>query len=64
MDFIQKVLEATLSKRKNEAAIEEEYDDLEQVPPAPGSSWDQHATMVEQGLCKDACKNEHKNRYY
>ena len=51
-----------MSKRKNEAVIEEEYDALEQVPPAPGSSWDQHATMVEQGLCKEACKNEHKNR--
>ena len=62
MDFIQKVLEATLSKRKNEAAIEEEYDALEQVPPAPGSSWDQHAKMVKHGLCEEACKNEPKNR--
>ena len=59
---MQKILKATLSKRQNEGAIEVEYEALEQVPPAPGSSWDQHANMVEKGLCKEACKNEHKNR--
>ena len=45
--------------------ISEEYDLLEQVPPAPGDSWGQHDAMVEQGLCKKAAKkkNQSKNRY-
>ena len=55
MEFTQKVLKATLSKRQNEASIREEYYALEQVTPAKGSSWGQQQAMVkQQGLCKDA----------
>ena len=54
MEFTQKVLKATLSKRQNEASIREEYYALEQVKPDQGSSWGQQQAMVKQGLCKDA----------
>ena len=45
--------------------ISEEYDQLEQVPPAPGDSLGQHDAMVKQGLCEKAVKkkNQSKNRY-
>ena len=45
--------------------ISEEYDQLEQVPPAPGDSLCQHDAMVKQGLCEKAAKkkNQSKNRY-
>ena len=52
-------------KIPSEETIGEEYDQLEQVPPAPGDSWGQHDAMVKQGLCKKAAKkkNQSKNRY-
>ena len=43
--------------------ISEEYDQLEQVPPAPGNPRDQHDAMVNQELCQKACQNPKKNRY-
>ena len=62
MDFLKRVLETTMRKRLNEDEINGEYLDLEQVPPASGNPWGQHAEMVRQGLCKLACKRETKNR--
>jgi protein tyrosine phosphatase len=63
-DYLQSVLEQTLDKvALDQTVIDSEYDELEQVPPAPGQSWDQHDAMVSSGLCKKACKNPQKNRY-
>ena len=44
-------------------SLQDEYIQLEQVPPAPGDSWGQHDAMVKNGLCKKACENAIKNRY-
>ena len=52
-------------KTPSKETISEEYDQLEQVPPAPGDSLCQHDAMVKQGLCEKAVKkkNQSKNRY-
>ena len=52
-------------KTPSKETISEEYDQLEQVPPAPGDSLGQHNAMVKQGLCEKAekKKNQSKNRY-
>ena len=52
-------------KMPSKETILEEYDQLEQVPPAAGDSWGQHDAMVKQGLCEKAAKkiNQSKNRY-
>merc|ERR1712183_389934 len=64
MDLLKKILEATVLKRSEESrhdncdryqyrpnTIEKEYEELEQVPPAPGQAWQQHDQMVKLGLC-------------
>ena len=55
---IKKDYKAEISK-----SLQDEYNQLEQVPPAPGDSWGQHDAMVKNGLCKKACQNAIKNRY-
>ena len=62
MDFIKRVLKATEQKRQEQTKILEEYEELEQVPPAPGNAWAQHDAMVRLGLCEAARKHEVKNR--
>lgn len=58
------LLDKTIAKRQNETRqIDEEYNALEQVLPAPGRPGMQHDVMVEKGLCSKAAKNEIKNRY-
>ena len=43
--------------------LSREYSQLEHVGPAPGSPWDQHDSMVRQGLCQAAVKHKEENRY-
>ena len=44
------LLDKTIAKRHNEKhSIDEEYNALEQVPPAPGRPGMQHDVMVEKG---------------
>ena len=44
------LLDKTIAKRQNETRqIDEEYNALEQVPPAPGRPGMQHDVMVEKG---------------
>merc|ERR1712025_173576 len=43
--------------------MSQEYANLEHVGPAPGRPWDQHDTMVRQGLCQAAVKHKEENRY-
>merc|ERR1712198_153979 len=61
------LLNETIAKRKlakgNKNSIDNEYNNLEQVPPAPGDPGMQHDMMVEKGLCRKATKNEIQNRY-
>ena len=59
---LKSIISQTL-KKFEDGSIQREYEEVEQVPPAPGQSWEQHDTMVNQGLCKKACRNERKNRY-
>ena len=63
MDLIKRVLKATHQKRQEGTVILEEYEQLEQVPPAPGKAWEQHDAMVRLGLCEAARRHEVKNRY-
>lgn len=64
MKFYLEVLEATKTKRfKKPGLIQEEYERLEQVHPAPGDPWAQHDAMVSAGLCNQAVRNRLKNRY-
>ena len=48
------LLNETISKRQSSGCrkdeIYEEYNRLEQVPPAPGKPGRQHDTMVEKGI--------------
>jgi len=43
--------------------LSREYSQLEHVGPAPGNPWDQHDSMVRQGLCQAAVKHKEENRY-
>jgi len=58
--FLMTLLKKTEEKLKN---IPSEYQELEQVGPAPGNSWGQHDAMVAGGLCNAANKYPHMNRY-
>ncbi len=62
-DYLTQVVQLTRDKIRDKKSLPQEYEELEQVGPAPGDSWEQHPTMVAQGLCKKACDNERKNRY-
>jgi len=62
-EHFKDILKLTLEKCKREESIREEYENLEQVPPAPGQPNNQHDTMVRMGLCQEACKFPYKNRY-
>ena len=48
------LLNETIAKRKlakgNKNSIDDEYNNLEQVPPAPGDPGMQHDMMVEKGI--------------
>ena len=47
---LSSLLDKTIAKRQNETRqIDEEYNALEQVPPAPGRPGMQHDMMVEKG---------------
>ena len=57
------LLEATTLKRfKYGRKIQDEYERLEQVPPAPGNVQGQHDAMVSLGLCEVSRSHEAKNR--
>ena len=61
---IKNLITLTVNKlQQNISVLEKEYNEIEQVPPAPGNSWGQHDTMVAHGLCKKACQHPRKNRY-
>lgn len=61
---LENILKLTLAKYKNDnALLQQEYEELEQVPPAPGQPGRQHSTMIKQKLCLYSCQNELKNRY-
>ena len=63
IDKLQRLLEATLTKLSKEQLLNEEYEELEAVPPAPGDPWGQHDAMVKNKLCVKAQNNRLKNRY-
>ena len=62
MEYLQALLISTNEKLQSEE-VENEYDELEQVPPAPGRPEYQHEKMIKKKLCQRACANETKNRY-
>jgi len=49
--------------RNEQGPLFKEYQALEQVEPSPGNPWDQHDTMVRQGMCQAAVQHKEKNRY-
>ena len=61
---LQTILANTVKKISSvEQILEDEYENLEQVPPAPGRPHEQHDQMVKQGLCKAAEDHVNWNRY-
>lgn len=56
------VLASIYKKRFETDEIEDEYEELEGVPPAH-DRYLQHKTMVQQEMCKIAEKNKFRNRY-
>lgn len=65
MTWIQKLqrLVSATSAKLGRQDVEDEYQRLEMVGPAPGNAWMQHDTMVRMGLCQAAMDNPSCNRY-
>ena len=62
-DLLSKTLAKCGASQKSASRLVQEYDNLEQVGPAPGQPGQQHDKMVRNKLCKRASANEDKNRY-
>lgn len=58
--FLKNLLKLTTDKLNS---LSQEYDQLEQVGPAPGNSWGQHDAMVASNLCQAADHYPFMNRY-
>lgn len=64
-DVLKEIIRKTIEKVNfnDGQLVEEEYMQVEKVPPAPGRPGDQHDVMVSQGLCLKACQFPKHNRY-
>mmetsp|Transcript_23586 Transcript_23586/g.44922 ORF Transcript_23586/g.44922 Transcript_23586/m.44922 type:complete len:344 (-) Transcript_23586:392-1423(-) len=45
------------------SSLQDEYENLQHIGPAPGQPDLQHAAMVKQKLCREASRHPHLNRY-
>ena len=60
---IKQYIKTLRAKLSDPAKLQEELDQLDQVPPAPGRPDLQHDTMVAKGLCREADRYPLHNRY-